>query len=66
MGHFHIKYTTALEQQLTDLSEKCDWFLAHGMRITNVGLDDLCKRLLNPLQKQTELQLLHRYGYREN
>lgn len=32
------------------LTNKCDGLLAHRMRITNVGLDDLTKRLLHPLR----------------
>lgn len=35
------------------LTNKCDWLLAHRMRITNVGLDDLTKRLLHPLWTPT-------------
>lgn len=33
-----------------DLSEESDWLLAHSMRITDIGLDDLSKRLLHSLQ----------------
>lgn len=32
-----------------DLSEEGDWLLAHGVRVTNVGLDDLCEGLLHSL-----------------
>lgn len=31
------------------LTDERDWLLAHGMRITNVGLDDLSERLLYSL-----------------
>lgn len=33
-----------------DLSEESDWLLAHGMSVTNVGLDDFSKGLLHSLQ----------------
>lgn len=35
-----------------DLSEESDWLLAHSMRITDVGFDDLSKWLLHSLQSK--------------
>lgn len=32
-----------------DLPEEGDWLLTHCMCITDVGLDDLCERLLHSL-----------------
>ena len=37
---------------MSDLSEKCDWFLTHGVGVTNVCLDDFCERFLDSLKIQ--------------
>lgn len=41
-----------LPTSVPHLTEESDWLLAHGMRITNVGFDDLGERVFHSLEKQ--------------
>lgn len=34
------------------LSEKCDWFLTHGVSVAYVSLDDFCEWFLDSLETQ--------------
>lgn len=42
------------EMSVGHLSDESDWLLAHGVRITDVGFDDLGERLLHTLVTQND------------
>lgn len=51
-----------LKSQLSNLSEKRDWLLTHGVGITYVGLDDFGERFLDSLEQykiETEVKTLN-------
>lgn len=46
-----------IHKPLPHLTDERDWLLAHGMRITNVGLDDLSERLLHSLRAEKDVMI---------
>ncbi len=53
-GSVTLKQFTRMCDEGQNLSDESDWWVAHGVGVADVGLDDIFEGFLNSLQNQNE------------